>query len=63
MEFFPKGDRMRDKGDHYEYVAVYVDDLLIASREPQSNHRVETTQVQVEGIRTYRIPFGMRLRS
>jgi hypothetical protein len=27
---------MRDKGDHYEYVAVYVDDLLIASREPQS---------------------------
>jgi hypothetical protein len=25
---------MRDKGDHhYEYVAVYVDDLLIASRE------------------------------
>jgi hypothetical protein len=27
---------LRDKGDHYEYVAVYVDDLLIASREPQS---------------------------
>jgi hypothetical protein len=27
---------MRDKGDHYEYVAVYVDDLLIASREPQT---------------------------
>ena len=26
---------MRDKGDHYEYVAVYVDDLLIASRNPQ----------------------------
>jgi Reverse transcriptase (RNA-dependent DNA polymerase) len=25
---------MRDKGDHYEYIAVYVDDLLIASREP-----------------------------
>ena len=23
---------MRDKGDHYEYVAVYVDDLLIASK-------------------------------
>jgi hypothetical protein len=55
---------MRDKGDHYEYVAVYVDDLLIASREPQSIiTALETTQVQVEGIRTYRIPFGMRLRS
>jgi Reverse transcriptase (RNA-dependent DNA polymerase) len=25
---------MRDKGDHYEYIAVYVDDLLIASQEP-----------------------------
>jgi Reverse transcriptase (RNA-dependent DNA polymerase) len=25
---------MRDKGDHYEYIAVYVDDLLRASREP-----------------------------
>jgi hypothetical protein len=22
---------MRDCGDHYEYIAVYVDDLLIAS--------------------------------
>mgnify|MGYP000107799768 CR=1 FL=1 len=26
---------MRDKGDHYEYIAVYVDDLLIASRVPE----------------------------
>jgi Reverse transcriptase (RNA-dependent DNA polymerase) len=25
---------MRDKGDHYKYIAVYVDNLLIASREP-----------------------------
>ena len=25
---------MRDMGDHYEYIAVYVDDLLIASRKP-----------------------------
>ena len=24
---------MRDKGDHYEYVAVYVDDLLIVSKD------------------------------
>ena len=27
---------MRDRGDHYEYIAVYVDDLLIASRDAQS---------------------------
>ena len=26
---------MREAGDHYEYIAVYVDDLMIASREPQ----------------------------
>jgi len=26
---------MRDCGDHYEYIAVYVDDLLIASKKPQ----------------------------
>ncbi len=27
---------MRDMGDHYEYIAVYVDDLMIASRMPQA---------------------------
>ena len=27
---------MRDMGDHYEYIAVYVDDLLIASKNPQA---------------------------
>ena len=26
---------MRDKGDHYEYIAVYVGDLMIASRTPK----------------------------
>ena len=26
---------MRERDGHYEYVAVYVDDLLIASRDPQ----------------------------
>ena len=40
MDFVPsKGERdiwMRDKGDHYEYIAVYVDDLLIASKDPQA---------------------------
>ena len=27
---------MRDKGDHYEYIATYVDDLLIASKDPKA---------------------------
>lgn len=39
MGFFPsKAEQdiwMRDKGDHYEYIAVYVDDLLIASKTPK----------------------------
>ena len=40
MGFFPsKAEEdiwMRDMGDHYEYIACYVDDLLIASHKPQS---------------------------
>jgi len=27
---------MKDMGDHYEYIAVYVDDLAIVSKDPQS---------------------------
>jgi len=27
---------MRDMGDHWEYIAVYVDDLMIISRDPKS---------------------------
>ena len=37
MGFFPSRSEpdiwMRDKGDHYEYTAVYVDDLLLVSRD------------------------------
>jgi len=40
MGFIPsKAERdiwMRDCGDHYEYIAVYVDDLLIASKDLSS---------------------------
>ena len=39
MGFVPsKAERdiwMRDKGDHYEYIAVYVDDLLLLSKDAQ----------------------------
>ena len=39
LGFFPsKAEKdiwMRDMGDHYEYIGVYVDDLLIVSRKPQ----------------------------
>ena len=27
---------MRDAGDHYEYIGVYMDDLLITSKNPQA---------------------------
>ena len=40
MGFVPsKGDMnffMRDKGDHYEYLATYVDDVLVWSKDPVS---------------------------
>ena len=40
MGFFPSFAEpdiwMRDRGDHYEYIATYVDDLTIASRDPQA---------------------------
>ena len=40
MNFFPSYAKrdiwMRDKGDHYEYIVVYVDNLAIASKDPQS---------------------------
>ena len=40
MGFFPsKADDdvwMKDCDDHYEYIATYVDDLLIASRDPEA---------------------------
>ena len=26
---------MKKRGDHYEYIAVYVDDLLIVSKVPE----------------------------
>ena len=39
LGFFPsKAEEdiwMRDAGDHYEYIAVYVDDLAISSKDPQ----------------------------
>ena len=40
MGFFPSRAEddiwMQDAGDHYEYIAVYVDNLLIALRNPQA---------------------------
>ena len=39
MEFFPSRAEpdiwMKDCGDHYEYIAVYVDDLLLVSKNPK----------------------------
>ena len=27
---------MRDMGDHYEYIGTYVDDLCVASKNPEA---------------------------
>ncbi len=39
MGFFPSRAEpdiwMRERGDHYEYIGVYVDDLLIVSKDPK----------------------------
>jgi len=37
---------MRDKGDHYECIAVHVDDLLIASKDPDSVIKLLTEKCQ-----------------
>ena len=40
MGYFPSKAEpdiwMKDMGDHYEYIGVYVDDLIIASKDPQA---------------------------
>jgi hypothetical protein len=40
MGFFPSRAEpdiwMRSKGDHYEYIAVYVNNLLIVIKDPQT---------------------------
>jgi len=42
---------MRDKGDHYEYIAAYVDDLMIASKDPDSIIKIlmEKCQFKLKG--------------
>ena len=48
MGFFPsKAENdiwMRDKGDHYEYIGVYVDDLIICTKEPRAI--IEALQIE-----------------
>ena len=40
----------RDKGDHYEYVATYIDDLLIASRNPESIIKAMEERYILKGV-------------
>jgi hypothetical protein len=42
---------MRDMGDHYEYIAVYVDDLLFASKDPKAivNDLMNTHKFKLKG--------------
>jgi len=42
---------MRDRGDHYKYIAVYVDDLLFASKGPETTVKtlMEKYQFKLKG--------------
>ena len=40
----------RNKHDHYEYIATYVDDLLVASRDPQSVMKALEEQYVLKGV-------------
>ena len=41
---------IRDKGDHYEYLAVYVDDLLVFSRDPMSIIETIRNEYDLKGV-------------
>jgi len=52
MGFIPsKAERniwMRDCGDHYEYIAVWVNDLLITSKDPSSMTKTLSDEHEVK---------------
>lgn len=43
---------MRDKGDHWEYVACYVDDLLVFSKDPMSILDEIKKEYKLKGVGT-----------
>ena len=48
---------LREMKDKYEHIAIYVDDLLIASEEPQNHPRLERkVQAQNQRLWTIGIP-------
>ena len=52
---------MRDKGDHYEYIARYVDDLAIASKDPQKiiDALTETYKFKLKGTGPLKYHLGL----
>ena len=40
----------KDRGDHYEYVAIYVDDLLIWSRKPTDIIKTFGEDFELKGV-------------
>ena len=51
--------KMKDMGDHYDYIAVYVDNLLTASKDPKSiidALESDPIKFQVERIRAPVLP-------
>jgi Reverse transcriptase (RNA-dependent DNA polymerase) len=53
---------MREGDGVYEYIAVYVDDLLIAARNPEDvKNTSRDSRLQVEKCWTIDLPLGMQL--
>ena len=40
----------KDKGDHYKYLASYVDDILIWSRDPMSVMEILMSKYTMKGV-------------
>ena len=43
---------LRDKGDHYEYIGTYIDDLCIASKDPEAILKllIDDYKFQLKGV-------------
>ena len=60
---------IRDKGSHYEYIGTYVDDLLIASKNPQEiinalkESYVFVSSLPLDTTDTYHEPLSLGARS
>ena len=49
---------MRDMGDHYEYICVWVDDTLFASKNPKAITDKQLKEYTLKGVSPPKYYFG-----